>query len=211
MNINLVEVLVASLAVWEIIEIWKHSALLAAWRARAELLEGNWNLLFHCGFCMTPWVSWAVCLAVVACPTDKLVSSEAVGEGLWLGLFLLSVAATVLLAVRAFRGMRAWKKDLAGTRWEMMPIFLWLTAVAMGLFTFAHTLVGLLTATACYGIFFMTASFLKLTVLGFAVARLANLGNDLTHAWCRTPRENRPKVPYSDKAIEKEPEHDGDP
>lgn len=29
----------------------------------------------------------------------------------------------------------------------------------------------------------------KLVVLGFAVARLANLGNDLTHKWCRTPRD----------------------
>jgi|GEM_PF-3768378 len=37
--------------------------------------------------------------------------------------------------------------------------------------------------------------FLPVIPCGFAVARLANLGNDLCHAWCRTPRHNKLEIP----------------
>lgn len=30
---------------------------------------------------------------------------------------------------------------------------------------------------------------------GLAVARVANLANDLTHTWCRTPRDNKLNIP----------------
>lgn len=36
-----------------------------------------------------------------------------------------------------------------------------------------------------------TTPLLSWIVPVLAIARLANLGNDVFHAWCRTPRENR--------------------
>jgi hypothetical protein len=116
-NVSLVELLIMSLAVWEIIEIWRHSSLMASWRARAELLEGRLGELLRCGFCLAPWVSWCVCLVVLLPAPDK-------------------------------------KEDF----WDWTS---WAAVWSM-----------------------------KLLILGFAVARLANLGNDLTHAVCRTPLGN---------------------
>lgn len=103
---GLVSLVVAALAVWEILEIWHHSALMASWRARAELLEGKLGELLRCMFCMSPWTSAAVLLAM----------------GWW--------------------------------KWPGSSL----------------------------------ATFI---VWAFAVARLANLGNDLGYEFCRTPRHNR--------------------
>jgi hypothetical protein len=36
---------------------------------------------------------------------------------------------------------------------------------------------------------------LGVPLYGLAAARLANLGNDLTHSWCRTPRNVLPLLP----------------
>jgi hypothetical protein len=43
---------------------------------------------------------------------------------------------------------------------------------------------------------------LRTLILGLAVARLANLGNDLTHQWCRTPHDNKLNLDEDD--------HDGE-
>ena len=40
-----------------------------------------------------------------------------------------------------------------------------------------------------------------LPVYGLAVARLANLGNDVFHAWCRTPRANK-EIPTTEGSDE---------
>ena len=50
----------ACLAVWEIIEIWRHSTVTATWRARTELWTGWAGRLLHCPFCLAPWVSACV-------------------------------------------------------------------------------------------------------------------------------------------------------
>lgn len=117
MNITLVELLIAALATWEIVEIWQHSSIMASWRARAELLTGRIGDLLRCGFCLSVWVAWLVTLIVLV-PLPP-------AEGFW---------------------------DWTGR------------CIVAGA---------------------------KLVLVGFAVARLANLGNDLTHAKCRTPHANR--------------------
>lgn len=107
---SLTELIIAALAVWEIVEIYHHSHIAAGLRARAELTEGKLHTLLTCPFCMSPYVAWLVC-ALMLCVTH------------WLG-------------------------TVAG--WPAL-----------------------------------------LPVYGLAVARLANLGNDVFHQWCRTPRANK--------------------
>lgn len=106
MGITLVELVVAALAVWQVVEIWHHSALFAPLRARAELLEGKAGELLRCPFCLSVWVGLAVGLVV------------------------------------------------------LLPAVWWAWPA-------------------------------KLAVLGFALSRAANLGNDLTRKWCRTPQANK--------------------
>jgi len=105
---SIIHLIVASLAVWEIIEIWRHSSLFASWRARVELWEGGLHGWLHellmCAFCLAPWVAFATCVSL------------------------------------------------------HVPL-------------------------------------LRLLVYAFAVARLANLGNDLTHSFCRTPKFNELDIP----------------
>lgn len=95
------EAVLAALAVWEVIEIWRHGDLFAGLRARTEAYDTWWSYLLGCGFCLAPWTALAVVLA-----------------------------------------------------WHYVPAA-------------------------------------KLVILAFAVARLANLGNDLAYDWCRTPKSGQ--------------------
>lgn len=52
-----VEFLISALALWEILEIWHHSSIMASWRARATSLEGRAGELFRCMFCLAPWAA----------------------------------------------------------------------------------------------------------------------------------------------------------
>jgi len=115
---TITELVIAALATWEIIEIWRHGSIFADRRAYAQA-EGYGHFLrrlLDCGFCLSPWVAFLL----VLCPL------------------------TLSLAVDP---PRHW---LAGSVWAFF--LLW-----------------------------------RYAVYAFAVARLANLGNDLTHSWCRTP------------------------
>lgn len=57
---SITHLIVAVLAVWEIVEIWRHGAIFATWRARTETWD-NWvGDLLACGFCLAPWVAWLV-------------------------------------------------------------------------------------------------------------------------------------------------------
>jgi hypothetical protein len=58
------KLLIGSLAVWEVIEIWRHSHLFATWRARVDYWDGNIGLLLRCPFCMAPWISLLVVLTL---------------------------------------------------------------------------------------------------------------------------------------------------
>jgi hypothetical protein len=120
---GMTELIVAALATWEILEIWRHSSLLASWRSITENWEGFWGDLTSCPFCMAPWTA-LVCLVLLA-PYRLLP-----GEWSLLGL---------------------------------MP---------------------------------------TLVIYAFAVARLANLGNDLGYPFCRTVRHNKilPTLPDAPEA-----------
>lgn len=116
MNMTFVTLSIAALATWEIIEIWRHSSLMAKWRAITETWDNFFGRVLHCAFCLTPWVSWFVCLIVVV-------------------------------------PVPAWDGTLA--------------TIAVPIVTLS-----------------------QFVVLGFAVARLANIGNDLTRDKCRTPNSD---------------------
>jgi hypothetical protein len=77
--------IVAALAVGEILEIWRHSSLLARWRAYAELMEGFLGDLLRCPFCMAPWAAAAVCLCLglagwIGCCTRLVIWAFAVAR-----------------------------------------------------------------------------------------------------------------------------------
>lgn len=95
-------VLIAGLATWQAVEVWRHGEICASWRAYYEARDDFVARLLTCGFCLSVWVGW---------------------------LLYLSMASAVVL----------------------------------------HWVVG-----------------------GLAAARLANLGNDCFHAYCRTPRDHVP-------------------
>ena len=101
--------ILASLATWQIVEIWHHSSIMAGARARVETWSNSIADLLGCPFCLSVWVA---------------------------------LGSTAVLHLDA----------PAGTIWA--------------------ALVGLL----------------KLPIWAFAVSRVANLGNDLTRKYCRTPK-----------------------
>lgn len=98
-------VLIAALATWQIVEIWRHSQLTAGGRAAIELRSGMVASWLSCPFCLSPWVALA-CFA------------------------------------------------------------------------------GLTLTRGLYGI----EEVCSLVITSLAIARLANLGNDLTYSWNRTPK-----------------------
>ena len=48
---------IAVLAVMEVIDIWRHSALLDRARAHVELWDNKLGQLLRCPFCLSPWLS----------------------------------------------------------------------------------------------------------------------------------------------------------
>ena len=51
------DMFVAVVATWQIVEIWHHSLLFAGLRARVELWENKLGELLGCPFCLSPWVA----------------------------------------------------------------------------------------------------------------------------------------------------------
>lgn len=117
---TLTELIVAALAVWEILEIWHHGQITARGRAWMEAID-HWfvSRLAACMFCLAPWVSG---LLVVP---GLIVSTHVIWSWPWY------------------------------VGWPL----------------------GLLSCTA------------KAVIYALAVARLANLGNDLCYDYARTPKE----------------------
>lgn len=62
MEPSLTQLIVAALAVWEILEIWHHSVLFAGIRARLEYWENLAGDLLRCPFCLAPWTAGIVLL-----------------------------------------------------------------------------------------------------------------------------------------------------
>lgn len=192
MNVTLVELVVAALATWQVVEVWHHSSLLAPLRARGELLEGRAGELLACPFCLTVWV--AVGAAVVLLAGNPPARGDA-GEGvLWFLQLLGSWLGMAVAAVLAELGLRGRVREAVKTR-----VVYWLTLALAGLAVWGLWRPG--WEWAVYGLLVL----LKVALLALAVARLANLGNDLTHGWCRTPRgfDGYPPGPVKN-AFEKE-------
>lgn len=59
------ELFVAALATWQIVEIWHHSTLMAPLRARTEMWQNKLGELLGCPWCFSVWVG-LVCGLVLA-------------------------------------------------------------------------------------------------------------------------------------------------
>jgi len=130
MSSALVELVIAVAATWQSVEIWRHSYIMATFRAKADLLDNWFGYLLKCPFC-------------------------------------LSVSVGVIVSCVVFAPVPTYTDN----------IYLW-----------PFVLIGI-------GV--------KLFVTGLAVSRLANLGNDLAYAYCRTPKEDRVDwTPVVDNASE---------
>lgn len=62
----LIDFLAAILACNQVVEIWNHGSIFATRRAQIELSDGWFASLLRCMFCLSVWVGWLVCLAVLA-------------------------------------------------------------------------------------------------------------------------------------------------
>jgi hypothetical protein len=175
--ISATELAVAALATWQVVEIWHHSSLFAPLRARAELLEGRLSELLGCPFCLSVWVGTLVG-AVVLVPVPA-APDPAWGVA-WVGMFL----SGWLIGTAWNSLLRALHVPDSYPRWTY---WFW-GLVSVGLFV---VWVYLLCSPGWPVVPWLAVLVLKLAVLGFALSRLANLGNDLTRHRCRTPRMNK--------------------
>jgi hypothetical protein len=57
-------IIIAALATWQIIEIWRHSLLFAPLRSVTEMWVNKLGELLSCPFCLSPWVAM-ICLALL--------------------------------------------------------------------------------------------------------------------------------------------------
>lgn len=127
--------LIAALAVWHVVEVFHHGSVFATVRARLELSERFFARMMLCPFCLSVWA------AFVATP-----------------FALPRIEPT--------------------KHFDDQPL-VW----------------------AWYGLH----GFGFMAMVAFAIARLANLGNDLTSEWCRTPGR-KGLGPDSNSTIEKSDE-----
>jgi len=52
------QLLIAALATWQVVEIWHHSLLMAPLRARTEMWTGKLGELLACPWCLSVWVGF---------------------------------------------------------------------------------------------------------------------------------------------------------
>ncbi|MFW6062393.1 MAG: DUF1360 domain-containing protein [Planctomycetota bacterium] len=83
---NLTHLIVASLATWEILELWRHGSLFAGARAVTDLWYGWIGTLLRCPFCSAPYVA-LICVTLLQIPgwpgtvTSFLVWAMAAARG----------------------------------------------------------------------------------------------------------------------------------
>lgn len=58
--------IVAALATWQIVEIWHHSLLFAPWRVHTEMWTGKLGELLTCPWCLSVWVGMLCSLVLYA-------------------------------------------------------------------------------------------------------------------------------------------------
>lgn len=192
MTYGITELVVGALATWQIVEVWRHSALLAGWRARVELLEGRVGEMLRCPFCLSVWVGFVVALVVVPEVHGFPMTPEELGRSLFSLVMLvlaagISVPAAVLLIRLVTTAPGAFRAS--GVTWPYAAAFLVVGFFGSVWVFGAYSAWDIaLRHGSVFGAADLLTHGLKTAVLGFAVARLANVGNDLTHAWSRTPR-----------------------
>lgn len=77
---TLVNLLVATLATWQSVEVWHHGSLFATCRASVQLWRGLWGWLgelLTCPFCLSVWVGWLCWMATMTEWTFWLVAGLA--------------------------------------------------------------------------------------------------------------------------------------
>lgn len=84
--------LLVALAIWELLEIWHHSTLLVRFRARVELWKGWAGSLLNCMFCLAPWA--AMVLTTLLAVASELVANQHryLGFALLLPVYALATA-----------------------------------------------------------------------------------------------------------------------
>jgi hypothetical protein len=83
------ELIVAALATWQIIEIWHHSLLFAGRRAVVETWTGKLGELLVCCFCLSPWVA-LLCVLIL--------QSQGTGLVVWFAKAVIMALAAARLA-----------------------------------------------------------------------------------------------------------------
>lgn len=190
---TITDLVVCALAVWQAVEVWHHSELMATWRAKMEVRDGFVAAVAKCPYCLSVWVGFAAAFLVMVTP-PAVPEWHAIGQGatmivlvlalvlFWYGLFR-GLNPTAKIAMNLFEGRGA--RTAAGTVAVAVIIAFWVAGVV----GHAYAWRTLDRDAGWFGVWFWAIMPAKLFVWGLAVSRLANLGNDLTRKWCRTPRD----------------------
>jgi hypothetical protein len=90
-------IVVAALATWQIVEIWRHSKLMASLRSRTEMWDSFLGELLSCPFCLSVWVSLFCMLGL------ELADCGLVGYILSLMIYALAVSRLANLGNDVFK------------------------------------------------------------------------------------------------------------
>lgn len=92
---------IAGLAVWQVIKIWEYSELFAGPRARAQASNGFFGRLLQCAFCMSNWVAAFIVCTLAA--SEVLTRLESHFDTPWLPVasMLLAIPAQIFAVARA--------------------------------------------------------------------------------------------------------------
>jgi hypothetical protein len=182
--------LIAAFATWSIVEIWHHSSIMATWRAKTQLWENKLGELLACPFCLSVWVGF------VTAGIMYIDLPAATNNDLFVSPFgwLLVLATLGWWGVAAFLSMSCYEHyTLTNDKSAFRSMWFFVGGIVASLVLAVVLAVTVLPAGAMLGVWYVTVLVAKVLTVGFAVARLANLGNDLTHKWCRTPRDKTPE------------------
>lgn len=90
-------IIVAALATWQIVEIWRHSRLMASLRSRTEMWDNWLGELLSCPFCLSVWVSLFCLLGL------ELADNGLVGYILSLMIYALAISRLANLGNDVFK------------------------------------------------------------------------------------------------------------
>jgi hypothetical protein len=182
MTPTFMELAVAVLATWQIVEVWHHSSLTRNVRDLLSLKENTLAQLLLCPFCLSVWVGVGTIVIVLA-PYHVYTASEYATTGTRALAVLL---ASVVLILASFVAVYLGKLCMGHVSVATCVVTALLTsaqvvALVMLIRYFALTVDGTILK-------YSLLVFAKVVIAGLAVSRLANIGNDACHAFTRTPK-----------------------